>query len=141
MSEELLRQRFNEYFTTLTTDDNVRLEAQSKINLTFWHDPKYYGEIIQAWLRQYGDKAVIRDFLMDFLSFLPDAQKDAPEMMKKICAVLDVSSLAGQPDATKQAPDGEQSPEAEQTVREEQTSQTPSERGGEALRLLTPFFK
>ena len=113
---ELLRQRLNDYFGTLTTEDNVRLESQGQIFLPPRHVPGYYGDIVQIWFRQDSDRAALRNFLLDFLTVLPEAQDKADALKETVCSVLGVK--------------GETEPAL--------TEQPASERGGEILKLLAP---
>ena len=114
---ETLRQRMNDYFS-LSTEDHVRLDAQRWLDLPSPYPPEYYGEIVQFWLQE-EDRGGLRNFLMDFLSFLPEVRAALDEMRGRIAAALGIAEDAAPPFA-------------------EQATQ---ERGQATLRLLTPLFR
>ena len=92
---EPLRQRLNHYFS-LSTEDNVRLEAQGLLDVPAHHPVERYGELVQFWL-QGEDLADLRNFLFDFLSFLPQTQAEEQALRERVCGVLNVSSATPPP--------------------------------------------
>lgn len=117
-SFEQLRQRLNDYFV-LSTDDNVRLEAQSRLNLPAPYPPEYYGELIQVWFQDEENRAVLRNFILDALSFLSEAQLNPETLRTKVCGALGIT--ADTPPLPKDQPT--------------------AERGTALLKILAPFFK
>lgn len=114
---EPLRQRLNHYFS-LSTEDNVRLEAQGLLDVPAHHPVKRYGELVQFWL-QGEDLADLRNFLFDFLSFLPQTQAEEQALRERVCGVLNVSSATPPP----------------------YEERAPLERGEALLKTLSPLFR
>lgn len=114
---EPLRQRLNHYFS-LSTEDNVRLEAQGLLDVPAHHPVERYGELVQFWL-QGEDLADLRNFLFDFLSFLPQTQAEEQVLRERVCGILNVS-LATPPPYEERAP---------------------LERGEALLKTLSPLFR
>ena len=114
---EPLRQRLNHYFS-LSTEDNVRLEAQGLLDVPAHHPVERYGELVQFWL-QGEDLADLRNFLFDFLSFLPQTQAEEQALRERVCGVLNVSSATPPP----------------------YEERAPLERGDALLKTLSPLFR
>ncbi len=114
---EPLRQRLNHYFS-LSTEDNVRLEAQGLLDVPAHHPVERYGELVQFWL-QGEDLADLRNFLFDFLSFLPQTQAEEQALRERVCGVLNVSSATPPP----------------------YEERAPLERGEALLKTLSPLFR
>jgi len=134
-----LRQRLNDYFT-LSTEDQVRLEAQRWLHLPAPYPPEFYGEFIQVWLQD-EDRGILRDFLIDFLSLFPDAQARADTLRTAICAALSLPDTPPTPQGEEAPPaEGEPAPEAPPAEKKEEQL-TPHERGDIILKILEPLFR
>ena len=114
---EPLRQRLNHYFS-LSTEDNVRLEAQGLLDVPASRPAEHYGELVQFWL-QGEELANLRNFLFDFLSFLPQTQAEEQALRERACGVLNVSPAAPPP----------------------YEERAPLERGEALLKTLSPLFR
>lgn len=114
---EPLRQRLNHYFS-LSTEDNVRLEAQGLLDVPSHYPVERYGELIQFWL-QGEDLADLRNFLFDFLSFLPQTQAEEQALRERVCGILNVSPATPPP----------------------YEERAPLERGEALLKTLSPLFR
>ncbi|MBQ9566123.1 MAG: TerB N-terminal domain-containing protein [Synergistaceae bacterium] len=136
---ELLRQRMNEYFPALTMEDNVRLEEQSKLNLPAPYPPEYYGDILQISMSQDGDRAVLRNFLLDFLSFLPEMQAQMDTLKEKTSVALGIAQETEPLPASASSPAAENPPSGQEG--EAAPTREPAELGKEALDLLSPLFR
>ncbi|GHS92730.1 hypothetical protein AGMMS50276_01280 [Synergistales bacterium] len=73
----LMRQRFDDYFS-LSSDDQARLETLSTVltagaSLASVENVENIGECLQFWLNRDG-RAVIRDFIISFLTTLPEPE-------------------------------------------------------------------
>lgn len=91
---EPLRRRLDDYFA-LSSEDDMRLDEQRWL-LPTSHALEAYGEIVQL-LLQGEDRAALRDFLIDFLSFLPEGRTGAEELRGRICAALGLAPDAPPP--------------------------------------------
>ncbi len=114
---EPLRQRLNHYFS-LSTEDNVRLEAQGLLDVPAPRPAEHYGELIRFWL-QGEELANLRNFLFDFLSFLPQTQAEEQALRERVCGVLNVSPAAPPP----------------------YEERAPLERGEALVKALSPLFR
>lgn len=126
---EQLRQRMNDYFR-LTTDDNVRLEAQHMLMFagSGIKPPEFYGDFIQVWLQD-DERSELRDVIFDCISIFPQISTDEAKL--RICTALAVP-LPPVPDASAEQPqDGGQEPQAP----------TPQQYGDAASKLLAPLFR
>ncbi|MCR5346364.1 MAG: TerB N-terminal domain-containing protein [Fretibacterium sp.] len=127
-----LRQRLNDYFT-LSTEDQVRLEAQRWLHLPAPYPPEFYGEFIQVWLQD-EDRGVLRDFLIDCLSLFPDAKARADTLRGAICSALNIPDIPPAPAGGENG--GQETPSDE---KKEEIS--PRERGDRIIKILAPLFK
>ncbi len=112
---EALRLRLDDYFS-LSSDDHARLDALGRLLVPSPAPPDAYGELLRFWLQE-EERAVLRNFLTNFLGFLPSERHAA--LLGRICAVLEV------------APDALPHPDERPAL----------ERGGEVVRVLAPLFK
>ena len=114
---EPVRQRLNNYFS-LSTEDNVRLDAQRLLDVPSPHTAEYFGEFLQVWF-QGGELADLRNFFFDCLSFLPETQGGGEVLKGKVCAALNIGLDAAPP----------------------YEERAPLERGEAIVKMLSPLFK
>ncbi len=112
---EALRLRLDDYLS-LSTEDHARLDALRRLWMPSPPTPEACGEFLQFWLQD-EQRTVLRNFLTNFLGFLPS--EEHPALLGRICTALGVA-----PDAHPQADE-----------------RPPLERGEEVVRILAPLFK